>query len=115
MGDYKFIRLEVADVVARLVLARPPLNILNIEMMEELNSALERVQALPEVRRLGGGCGGGGGRCPGGRGGGPRGGGCARGGGGAERPGGGGGGRRPRGTPPPRRPPPPRARTSGRA
>src|SRR3990172_8550988 len=52
MGDYKFIRLEVADVVARLVLARPPLNILNIEMMEELNSALERVQALPEVRAL---------------------------------------------------------------
>ena len=52
MGDDKFIRLEVADGVARLVLARPPLNILNIEMMEELNSALERVQALPEVRAL---------------------------------------------------------------
>ncbi|MEK7709540.1 MAG: enoyl-CoA hydratase/isomerase family protein, partial [candidate division NC10 bacterium] len=52
MGDHKFIRLEVADGVARLVLARPPLNILNIEMMEELNSALERVQALPEVRAL---------------------------------------------------------------
>ncbi|MEK6664898.1 MAG: enoyl-CoA hydratase-related protein [candidate division NC10 bacterium] len=52
MGDDKFIRLEVADGVARLVLARPPLNILNIEMMEELNSALERVQALAEVRAL---------------------------------------------------------------
>src|SRR3990172_2098267 len=52
MGDDKFIRLEVADGVARLVLARPPLNILNIEMMEELNGALEHVQALPEVRVL---------------------------------------------------------------
>ena len=52
MGDHKFIRLEVADGVARLVLARPPLNILNIEMMEEVNAALERVQALHEVRVL---------------------------------------------------------------
>ena len=52
MAGYKFLRLEVADGVARLVLARPPLNILNIEIMEELNGALERVQALPEVRAL---------------------------------------------------------------
>ncbi len=52
MADYKFLRLEVADGVARLILARPPLNILTIEMMEELNGALERVQALPEVRVL---------------------------------------------------------------
>ncbi len=52
MGDDKFIRLDVADGVARLVLTRPPLNILNIEMMEEVNAALERVQALPEVRVL---------------------------------------------------------------
>jgi len=52
MADCKFLRLEVADGVARLILARPPLNILNIEMMEELNGALERVQALPEVRAL---------------------------------------------------------------
>ena len=52
MAEYKFLRLEVADGVARLILARPPLNILNIEMMEELNSALERAQALAEVRAL---------------------------------------------------------------
>src|SRR3972149_5396076 len=52
MGDDKFIRLEIADGVARLVLARPPLNILNIEMMEDVNAALERVQALHEVRVL---------------------------------------------------------------
>lgn len=52
MAEYRFLRLEVADGVARLVLARPPLNILTIEMMEELKGALERVQALPEVRAL---------------------------------------------------------------
>jgi cyclohexa-1,5-dienecarbonyl-CoA hydratase len=52
MAEYRFVRLEVADGVARLVLARPPLNILNIEMMEELSAALERVQALPDVRAL---------------------------------------------------------------
>ena len=52
MAEYRFLRLEVADGVARLVLARPPLNILNIEMMEEVNAALERVQALHEVRVL---------------------------------------------------------------
>ena len=52
MAGYRFLRLEVADGVARLVLARPPLNILTIEMMEELNAALECVQALPEVRAL---------------------------------------------------------------
>jgi len=52
MAEYRFLRLDVAEGVARLVLARPPLNILNIEMMEEVNAALERVQALPEVRAL---------------------------------------------------------------
>ena len=52
MAEYRFLRLEVADGVARLVLARPPLNILNIEMMEEVNAALERVQSLHEVRVL---------------------------------------------------------------
>ncbi len=48
----RFVRFEVADGVARLTLARPPLNILTIEMMEELNDALRRVQALSEVRAL---------------------------------------------------------------
>src|SRR3972149_340819 len=52
MAEYRVLRLEVADGVARLVLARPPLHILNIEMMEEVNAALERVQALHEVRVL---------------------------------------------------------------
>ena len=52
MAEYKFLRLEVADGVARLILARPPLNILTLEMMHELNGALERVQALAEVRVL---------------------------------------------------------------
>jgi cyclohexa-1,5-dienecarbonyl-CoA hydratase len=37
---YQHIRLEVKDRVARLVLDREPLNVLNIEMMEEINDAL---------------------------------------------------------------------------
>ncbi|MBI3030152.1 MAG: enoyl-CoA hydratase/isomerase family protein, partial [Candidatus Rokubacteria bacterium] len=52
MVEYRFLRLGVAEGVARLVLARPPLNILTIDMMEELNGALERVQSLLEVRAL---------------------------------------------------------------
>ena len=52
MAAYRFIRVDVADGVARLTLARPLLNILTIEMMEELNGALECVQALPEARAL---------------------------------------------------------------
>ncbi|MGM0643279.1 MAG: enoyl-CoA hydratase/isomerase family protein, partial [Thermodesulfobacteriota bacterium] len=38
--SYKHIRLEVSDRVATLVLDREPLNVLNIEMMEEINDAL---------------------------------------------------------------------------
>ena len=52
MAEYRFLRLEVADGVARVSLARPPLNILTIEMMQELNGALERAQALAEIRAL---------------------------------------------------------------
>jgi cyclohexa-1,5-dienecarbonyl-CoA hydratase len=37
----KYIQLVVKDKIARITLNRPPLNILNIEMMQELNSILE--------------------------------------------------------------------------
>lgn len=52
MSGERFIRSHSDGEVTRITLARPPLNILTIEMMEELNAALERVQALPEVRAL---------------------------------------------------------------
>ena len=38
--SYQHIRLDVSDRVATLVLDREPLNVLNIEMMEEINDAL---------------------------------------------------------------------------
>lgn len=47
MAEERFVRLTVADGVARLCLARPPLNILTIEMMEELSGALRRAGGSP--------------------------------------------------------------------
>jgi cyclohexa-1,5-dienecarbonyl-CoA hydratase len=41
MADMQFIRLEKADGVARIALARPKHNVLNIEMMNELSDVLE--------------------------------------------------------------------------
>jgi len=41
MTEYKSIKLEIADGVARLYLARPKHNVFNLEMMTELNAALE--------------------------------------------------------------------------
>lgn len=41
MTDYKHIKYELANGVARIIFNRPPLNILNIEMMKEINKALE--------------------------------------------------------------------------
>lgn len=38
--SYQHIRVDVSDRVATLVLDREPLNVLNIEMMEEINDAL---------------------------------------------------------------------------
>jgi len=38
--NYQHIKLTVDDRVARITLARPPVNILNIEMMSEINEAL---------------------------------------------------------------------------
>ncbi|MFQ5838950.1 MAG: enoyl-CoA hydratase/isomerase family protein [Thermoplasmata archaeon] len=40
---YRFIRFELGERRASLVLNRPPLNILNREMLDEVNNALEQV------------------------------------------------------------------------
>jgi cyclohexa-1,5-dienecarbonyl-CoA hydratase len=50
--DFKNISLDVKGGVARLVLKRPPVNVLNIEMMKEMNLALEHVQKTPGLRAL---------------------------------------------------------------
>jgi cyclohexa-1,5-dienecarbonyl-CoA hydratase len=40
MPDFQHIKFHIEDRVARITLARPPLNVLNIAMMREINSAL---------------------------------------------------------------------------
>jgi cyclohexa-1,5-dienecarbonyl-CoA hydratase len=44
---YRFIGLETSDNVAWLTLRRPPLNWLHIEMMEEINGALDALRPSP--------------------------------------------------------------------
>lgn len=48
--SYERIRLEGEAPVARLVLARPPLNILDIAMLEEISDALDALAARDDVR-----------------------------------------------------------------
>src|SRR6185369_15608878 len=41
MNDFAEIKFQIDDRVARITLARPPLNIMNIAMMDEIGKALE--------------------------------------------------------------------------
>jgi len=50
--DFKHISLDLKGKVARLVLRRAPVNVLNIEMMKEMNHALAHVQETPGLRAL---------------------------------------------------------------
>ena len=49
---FKSIQFETAQGVARLTLNRPPANVLSIEMMEEINAALESLEYAREVKLL---------------------------------------------------------------
>jgi cyclohexa-1,5-dienecarbonyl-CoA hydratase len=49
MSDLKFLKLETEGGVARIALARPKHNVLNIEMMQELIAALEKLKADREL------------------------------------------------------------------
>jgi cyclohexa-1,5-dienecarbonyl-CoA hydratase len=40
-AEFKTVKIELNDGIARLILDQPPLNVLNIEMMREINSALD--------------------------------------------------------------------------
>jgi cyclohexa-1,5-dienecarbonyl-CoA hydratase len=44
MNAYRHIRFSTADRVAELVLCRPPLNVMNMEMMQEIISALDSLE-----------------------------------------------------------------------
>lgn len=51
-GAFKAIEFELRDGVGRIVLNRPPLNVLNIAMMEEIQVALRQAQAAADTRAI---------------------------------------------------------------
>jgi cyclohexa-1,5-dienecarbonyl-CoA hydratase len=50
--SFEHIRFDVSDGVARITLNKPPLNVLNIAMMREINAAIEEVGDDPGVKVL---------------------------------------------------------------
>jgi cyclohexa-1,5-dienecarbonyl-CoA hydratase len=50
MSELKFIKVAKADGVARVTLARPKHNVLNIEMMNELNAELAKLKADADLK-----------------------------------------------------------------
>jgi cyclohexa-1,5-dienecarbonyl-CoA hydratase len=52
MSEPRFVRFWERYDVARLTLARPPLNILTLDMMREINGALARAAANPSLKVL---------------------------------------------------------------
>ena len=49
---FQFIQFSIEGGVARLTLNRPPANVLSIEMMDELNTALESLEYQKEVKLI---------------------------------------------------------------
>jgi cyclohexa-1,5-dienecarbonyl-CoA hydratase len=47
---FQFIQLDTVQGIARLVLRRPPANVLSIEMMEDINQAFESLEYQREVK-----------------------------------------------------------------
>jgi len=47
---YQFIQLDTVQGIARITLNRPPANVLSVEMMEELNLALESLEYQRDVK-----------------------------------------------------------------
>jgi cyclohexa-1,5-dienecarbonyl-CoA hydratase len=48
--SYKFIQLDAVQGIARITLNRPPANVLSIEMMQDLNRALESLEYQREIK-----------------------------------------------------------------
>jgi cyclohexa-1,5-dienecarbonyl-CoA hydratase len=48
----EFIQSHIKDGIATLVLNRPPLNVLNMQMLEELNAALEPIAASGDIAAI---------------------------------------------------------------
>ncbi len=52
MSEFRFIKFREQYDVARLALARPPLNIMTLEMLSEINAALDRAATNPSLKVL---------------------------------------------------------------
>ncbi len=52
VGEYRTIKLTRSEGVARITLNLPPLNIMNIAMMLEINDALETLKGAPGLKAL---------------------------------------------------------------
>jgi cyclohexa-1,5-dienecarbonyl-CoA hydratase len=52
MNEYQFLKLSDAGESVSLVLSRPPLNVLNIAMIKEMNAALTTLQKHPSAKVL---------------------------------------------------------------
>jgi cyclohexa-1,5-dienecarbonyl-CoA hydratase len=52
VSDYKYITYNVAAGLATLTINKPPFNVLDIPMMEEINAALDACQAANDVKLL---------------------------------------------------------------
>lgn len=46
------IAAELRPPVARITLQNPPLNVIDVRMMEELRAALEQIEARPEISAI---------------------------------------------------------------
>jgi cyclohexa-1,5-dienecarbonyl-CoA hydratase len=52
MSDFRFIRCVSDYDVTRLVMARPPLNVMTVEMMREMTAALEQAAGRPGLKAV---------------------------------------------------------------
>jgi len=52
MSGFRFIRYLADYDVARVVLSRPPLNIMSVEMMREMAAALDEAAGRPGLKAL---------------------------------------------------------------
>jgi cyclohexa-1,5-dienecarbonyl-CoA hydratase len=50
--SYQFIQMDTVQGITRIVLNRPPANVLSIDMMDELNAALESLEYSREVKLI---------------------------------------------------------------
>jgi cyclohexa-1,5-dienecarbonyl-CoA hydratase len=50
--DYQYIKTDVTGGLGTITLSRPPLNVLNIAMMEEINDVLDSWRKEPELRAI---------------------------------------------------------------